>query len=129
MSTAIPKVFRGSVQRPVGWNLYTDLDALTPLILPADAVVVLTLTGGRGGRTRLTKSSADDDGLSLYVGEAETETPAKISWLPTAEESRMFGVGRVHAEAEYWPDGASQEYPLLPEDAAVDFVNGRNTER
>jgi hypothetical protein len=118
MSTPVPKVYRGSV-RPVGWSLYTDLDASTPRLLPADAVAFLTLT--RWGET-LTKRS-DEPGLLLFVGNEATDSPATVTWTPTLDESRMF-TGRVHVELEYWADG--DQLPLLPPDAALDFVNGKN---
>lgn len=121
MTTPIPKVYRGSV-RPVGWSLYTDVDAGTPRVLPDNSVAVLTLTRGR---KRLTKRS-DEDGLLLFVGDQDGDMPATVRWTPTKDESRMFGVGRVHVELEYWSAGT--QLPLLPPDAALDFVNGRNTD-
>lgn len=123
MTTPIPKVYRGSV-RPVGWSIYTDLDAGTPRLLPDNSVAVLTITRGR---KRLTKRSDSGDGsLLLFVGDEATDSPATVRWTPTKEESRMFGVGRAHVELEYWSAGT--QLPLLPPDAALDFVNGRNTD-
>lgn len=123
MSTAIPIVYRGSQNRPVGWNLYSDLEALVPYILPPDAVVVMTITANR----RKLTLSTDDDEMSLILG--DEDTPAQVSWSPTKEQSRMFGVGRAHVELEYWPPSGADEIPLLLADAAIDFVNGRNTDR
>lgn len=123
MSTAIPKVYRGSVNRAVGWDLYSDEALTEPYFLPDDAVVVLTVSNGKAS---LIKRS-DEDGLGLTVG--DEETPARVSWTPTADESRMFPIGRAHVELEWWPPGSDDEIPLLLPDAAIDFVNGRNPDQ